>query len=603
MNTTRAKPATVFVANARPLAGLAVIVRLAMRLAPAVAGLACWAYSIATLRLDSLGLYGLLATVDAWFYVGLALLLGGFAVELARKGRALWILVLYVLAIVVVIHATVPILFHVPEYAWVYKHIGVAQSLKLNGRVTLPHEIYQAWPAFFSAVAGISSLSGAGPLSFAAWAPLFFELANCLVLLAIFRSMTRDSRVPILAVLLFQCFISWVGQDYLSPQAFAYLLWLGLVLVVLHWLSGWTPHGPPHGRLDRLRGHLLRGFEYRPAPRPALRITAAMATIAVFFVIVSSHQLTPYIGLAGLAGLAALGLLRPRWLLPVLAGIAIGFLLPRYHIVSSQYGGLFSGFNVVENASGSVKLTGSAAQAFTARVVHVLALAMWLTALALVARSMRSPGRVAIPAVLGFSPFVILLFQSYGGEAIYRVFLFSAPWCAYLIATAIIELRWSRLRSAAILLVPTAALLAGLQGLYGPVVVDTFSQAELTASQWLYGHTPRNATLALAVENFPVLETADYESHELQLMPSDPQLGSNLDWLNAGDMPLVDQWMASLKGPEKFLVVSRSMAAYSAYYGFPTGYVRLTQELPSSPDWTVYFKNSDVTIYRFTPAG
>ena len=31
-----------------------------------------------------------------------------------------------------------------------------------------------------------------------------------------------------------------------------------------------------------------------------------------------------------------------------------------------------------------------------------------------------------IVAVLAFSPFVILLVQSYGGEAIYRVFLFSA---------------------------------------------------------------------------------------------------------------------------------------------------------------------------------
>ncbi len=607
MSATQAKPAALFVTGPRPPAGVMKIVRLtlsvALRLAPAAGGLACWAYSIATLRLDSVGLYGLLAAVDAWFYVGVALLIGGFALELARKDRKLWVAVPYVVAIVVVIDATVPILFHAPEYAWVYKHIGVAQSLKLNGRVTDPTDIYQAWPAFFSALAGVSSLSGASPVTFAAWAPLFFELANCLVLFAIFRTMARDSRVAILAVLLFECFIGWVGEDYLSPQAFAYLLWLGLVLMILRWLSGWTPPGPPYGRLDRLRNLVLRGFEYRPRPQRAVRVAAVMATIAVFFVIVSSHQLTPYIGLVGLAAVAALGLLRPRWLLPVLVAVALAFLLPRYHIVSSQYGGLFSGFNVLQNASGSVGVTGSAAQAFTADVVHVLALAMWLMALGFVVRSWRSLGRVAIPAVLAFSPFVILLAQRYGGEAIYRVFLFSAPWCAYLIATAILRIRWRSLRNAATALIPAVALLAGLQGLYGPVVVNTFSPAELTASEWLYAHAPKRATFVLPVDNFPVLEAADYENHEVWFMPSDPQLGSDDDWLNAANVPMVDQWVASLTGPEKFLVVSQSMITYSAYYGFPTGYVKLARELPFSPDWTTVFKNNAVTIYRFTPAG
>jgi hypothetical protein len=511
----------------------------------------------------------------------------------------LWILALHVIAIVVVIYATVPLLFDSPEYSWVYKHIGVALSLKANGQVTIPTDIYQAWPTFFSALAAVSSLSGTSPLTFATWAPLFFELANCLVLFAIFRSLTRDSRIPILAVLLFECFVSWVGQDYLSPQAFAYLLWFALVLVILRWLSGWAPSGPPTWWLTRVRTHVLRGFEYRPAPPVATRMTAAILTITLFVVIVTSHQLTPYIGLIGLAGLAMLDLMRPRWLLPYLAFIAIGFLLTRYHLVSSQYGGLFSSFNVVQNASGTVKVHGSSAQAFTATVVHVLAFGMWLTALAVIVRSARSLGRVVIPAVLGFSPFVILFVQSYGGEAVYRVFLFSAPWCAYLIATAIVQLRWSAVRHIATVFVPAAALLAGLQGLYGPVAVEAFTPAEVNASQWLYSHAPKGSTFILGVDNFPVLETATYNSYHLQVMPSDPQLGE--DWLNAGDLTEVDLWAGSLPGTETFLVVSDSMGAYSAYYGFPTGYVQLRQELPSASDWTLAFKNRNATIYRFTP--
>ena len=81
---------------------------------------------MATLRLDSVGLYGLLAAFNAWFFVGVAVLIVGFAAELNRATPALWILALYLLAVVVVIDATVPLLFHTPEYWWVYKHIGVA---------------------------------------------------------------------------------------------------------------------------------------------------------------------------------------------------------------------------------------------------------------------------------------------------------------------------------------------------------------------------------------------------------------------------------------------------------------------------------------------
>jgi hypothetical protein len=603
MSATQTRPAgtqpvPVLLASATPFARFAAIAGLAARLAPAPLGLACWANAMAALRLNSVGLYGLLATVDAWFFVGLALLIVGFAAELSRAHRQLWILVLYLLAIVVVVDATVPLLFHAPEYQWVYKHIGVSQSLKLNGHITDPNNIYQAWPTFFSALAGISSLSGASPLAFAAWAPLFFELANCLVLLAIFKGMTRDSRVPILAVLLFECLVSWVGQDYLSPQAFAYLLWLGLILIVLRWLTGWPAQGKSPGRLDRLRGLFLRGFEYRPAKQQRPYIAAAMATMTLFFVIVSSHQLTPYVGLAGLTGLAALGLLRPRWLLPMLIAIAAAFLLPRYHIVS-QFGGLFSGFNVFSNASAQVKVAEPAAL-FSEHIASFLAVAMWLLTLSLVARSVRSLGRVAVPAVLAFSPFIVLLVQSYGGEAIYRVFLFSAPWCAYLIATAVIELRWTRLRIAATALVPAVALLAGLQGLYGPVEVNAFTPAEVSASQWLYAHAATGSTLMFAAENFPVEETAAYESYELQVLPSDPLLGVGHDWLDAANLRQVDNWAASLTGREKFLVLSRSMAAYRAYFGFPIGYQRLEQELPSSSDWRMSFENSDVTIYRFS---
>ncbi len=599
MSATQAQPAAMFVADARPLARFGEIARLALRLAPLPVGLACWANSLAALRVDSVGLYGLLAAVNAWFFVGLALLIVGFAAEFARPSRQLWILVLYLVGIVVVIDATAPLLYHTPSYWWVFKHIGVSQSLKVNGRVTLPNEIYQEWPTLFAALAGFSSLTGVNPIRFAAWAPLFFELSYCVVLFAIFRSMTRDIRVPILAVVLFECMVAWVGQDYLSPQAFAYLMWLAMMLVVVRWLTGWAPPRGGAGRLDRLRGRVLRGFEYRPAPPRSVYLPAVMATMALFFVMVASHQLTPYLALAGLGGLWVLGLLRPWWLLGALIAIAAAFLVPRYHIISSQYGGLFSSFNLFHNAGARVTVTEPAAL-FSSHIATGLTVVVWLWVLLLIARSIRSLGRVALPAVLAFAPFVILLVNNYGGEATFRVFLFSAPWCAYLIATAIVRVRWSHLRIAATVLVPGALLLASLQGLWGPISVNAYTPAEVHASEWLYGHAPVGSTFILPAENFPVEETAAYNRYEVQVLPSDPQLHSEESWLNEADQPAVDNWVASLYGQEKFIIVSHSMAAYGNYFGFPRGYHQLVRALPGAAQWSLYYENSDVSVYRFT---
>jgi hypothetical protein len=231
--------------------------------------------------------------------------------------------------------------------------------------------------------------------------------------------------------------------------------------------------------------------------------------------------------------------------------------------------------------------------------VRTLAAGMWLLALAAIARWRSALGRMAIPAALAFSPFVILAAKSYGGEAIYRVYLFSAPWCALLIAWALCEvrlprrapLRWPIIGGACV-----GVLFAGLQGLYGPVLVDAFTPKEVTASRWLYAHIPRGSLIVLPVDNFPVLETADYNNYEVQIMPADPQVGAS--WLNEGNLPEVERWIASLGHLSAYVVVSRSMNGSADYFGAPRGYAKLVSTIPSALGGSVIYRNSDATIYR-----
>jgi len=567
-------------------------------LAPLTFGLAAWAYAVSQLQPSAIGPYGLLVSALVWFPLGLAALLAGFVIELRRHDARQWLLVLYLVGLIVAIHTTVPIIYAgTPEYAWTYKHIGIAQALGQYGRVTDASSIYQQWPALFAAAAAVGALGHVGPLSFAAWAPVAFELADALVLMGVFYLLTQDRRVAFLAVLLNACLISWIGQDYLSPQAFGYLLWLGIVLILLRWLRAPVPTAEPHGRLARLRARLV-GLEVPPATTRALRALAVALVAVLFFAIVAAHQLTPYVALAGIGALTLLGLVRPRWLVLLLAAIAVGYLVPRYSVIAHDFGGVFSGLNPFKNAATVRGTSHPGAQATTANIARGLAVCMWLLALAAISRRRRTLWRVAIPAVLAFSPFVVLVAQRYGGEAIYRVYLFSAPWCALLIASALYEVRAPLRRWLSVGVVCTVALFAGLQGLYGPVLVWAFTPAELAAGSWLYsGHIPRGSLIVLPADDFPTRFTADYNAYDLQSMPADLQLDVPA-WLDEANLGQVERWVAGLGHRSAYVVISRNMDFYAEYFGPPRGFKQLERTIPTAPGWSVVYSNADVTIYR-----
>jgi len=350
------------------------------QLAVSLLGLGSWVYGVSQLRPTGIGIYGLLAS-SPWLDAGLLLLLAGFLFELRGEART-WVLGLQLVGLIVAIHGAVPIIFGAaPEYAWVYKHVGIASAFEQYGRVTDPTNIYQEWPALFAAVASIASLAHLNPLTFAAWAPLAFELADALLLVALFRLLVGERRIVWLAVVLYEGLISWVGQDYLSPQAFGFLLWLAIALIVLRWLR-------------------------RPLPQEDLgsrrmRAVAVVLVAAIYFAIVAAHQLTPYMALAGIGALTLLGRVRPRWLVVALAAIAGGYLALHYNLIAQQFGGLLSGGNPLANASGARGTpNASAAAVWSARVVDALAGGMWLMTLAVIARRLRRRrlGSIAVPA-------------------------------------------------------------------------------------------------------------------------------------------------------------------------------------------------------------
>jgi hypothetical protein len=291
----------------------------------------------------------------------------------------------------------------------------------------------------------------------------------------------------------------------------------------------------------------------------------------------------------------------------------VGYLLPRFELVSGSFD-LFDGLNIFSNAAGNAQTWGSVGQAFSATVVRTLALSVWGLAAYAVWRRRHRLGTVLAPAVLAVTPFVLVAAQSYGGEAIYRVFLFSAPWCAYLIADlalrADVRPGWvrrvpRRVGAAVSVLALVAAALGTVQGRHGQLMVDRQTRAEVTAAEYLYAHAEPGATVALATPNFPSRLAANYDQFNRTVPVGEPDLvnGAELrdDQLDVRYLPAIEDYLRSFDGTTSYLVVSDGMRRQADYFGYlPDGSLdALERTLDLAPGWSVFYRNQEVAIYQF----
>ena len=584
----------------------------ALPLVALAAAVALWIVALVRLGPADVGAYGFSAALGVPFLLAVLSLCLGFAAELFGRARPA-VLTAVLLAVPVIMQAGVPILDGTTEYAWTYKHFGVVDLLRDNGHLLSSTDIYQQWPGFFAVVALISRVAAVDALSFAAWSSLAFGLVNMLMAAALLRQFTADRRIVALGVLLSQAAM-WVDIGYFSPQAFVYSLMLAFWIIVARWLLG-APAAPagPAGRIARVRAWLTRGLPARawssgrrgePGPRTR-RLLAAAAATAVFAAITVSHQLTPVVMLVPVTALAVLGLLRPRLLAVVLAAVVVAFVAPRLATVSSQYNVL--DFDLLANASGNASDWRTPQQEFSAAVARSLALGVWLTALVAVWRARRRPGRVLVPALLGFLPMATLAGGNYGGEAIYRVFAFSLPFAALLIA------RWWAGRgrrgaraTVASAVVLAAVLLAALQGLQGQLAVHQVRATDVAAAEYFYANAVPDSGLVLAAPNFPTKLTGDYGSFnrghvsvDISLV-GDPIFTGTLDGGRVAD---VEQYVRAYGYATNYLVVSDAMADYTDYFGTepPGAMASLDSALRASTHWTVWYQAPGVTIFKLIP--
>ena len=576
-----------------------------------VVALAAWAAALTATDLSRLSGFGLLAALPPAYYLALVLVTVGFALEASRPRARALVLAAHVVVLVVMLHATTAILYPEPRYAWTYKHLGVIDYIAAHGQFDRSIDIYQNWPGFFALNAWFSEATGVAPIDYAAWAQLFFGLANIAVVVFALRGVTRDSRQVWTAAWIFAV-ANWIGQDYLAPQAFAFVLVTVVIGLIIRCAPPAARPRTPLGRLserviERAKRTALRGRRPRaedpagcPLPPRAAVVLGAVCALAV----IVSHQLSPVLLLLSVGALTVVRRGPPLWVLAGLVAMEAYWLFQSYDFISAHFK-LFD-FDPAASArptgTGDA-LAGAALGANASRAAIVLTL---LLAVAGLVRRLRAGHWDLVPATLAFAPFLLVGLQSYDGEGPLRAFLFSLPWLAFFGAAACAPGRRARglLRRtwrsvAASVLIGTGALF----GYFGQELTNYISRDDVAASRWYLDNARPRASLTSLAPNFPERINARYASHLETLPTLVTEPGYRPHLLGPADVPSLEALLRRDDSPQRFVAISPSQERYARFHGLapPGSFARMAGALRTSPDFELVYERGAAAIFLYRP--
>ncbi|GEB58514.1 glycosyltransferase [Streptomyces gardneri] len=551
---------------------------------------ALWLLSLRSVPIDRMRDLGLLQVLPPLFWVAAALLTLGFCLALAdRRTHSAW-LTGYVLALVALLHATPTLLYPTLRYSWAWKHLAVIDAMIRHGG-EVPNadkfSVYNDWPGFFQLHALFLQTTGLdSSVGYAAWTPPFANALLLAPLLLLYRSVTRDRRLVWGAVWIFYS-CSWVGQDYFAPQSFAFLLFMTVVALLFRQLRSSALPRPDPRRRDGWPPGLL------------VVVVVIVATIVV------SHPLTPLMLISAMA-LLSLPRRSRRLALPVLIAAVVltaawDATVARSYISVNISNLIDSLTEPDKNVSSGLAALGDAApgQILLSWVDRGLSAAVAVLALAglLVRRWTR---RTGLP-LLAAAPLPLLAVNAYGGEMLFRAYLFALPAAAFLVAALVLPPGDRRPVARTLAVYPLLLTMFGalVFGYYGKEALNQYTLKEVAAARYVIEHAPPGSTLVTLTEDVPDLDV-DYEKHprvklayqekdELRELVRDPVEG--VEGFVFGATEEHPAYIVLSRAQDMNLYVTGALPA-----DLPE---RMQSALSDAPGFTKVYDNGDAIVYRY----
>jgi hypothetical protein len=575
------------------------VVDLAASPVIAVTALALSVVLLATAHLTLDG-YGLLHSLPWGYYLGLAGLPLASVVEWRREQSRPVLVLAYVFAFLLLVWLTPYVLEGTPRFRTSYLSYGYVDPVA-RGQGLFPRLfVYHNWPLFSIAMAAVKNVFAMSPLTLMAFFPtvimvLYLAPLSALLLMATDRQWPEpkerwrtvrgifgsDARwvVGLWIFVVFQ----WTNQDYFSPQALAFLFYLGLMVVLAHTAL----------RRDGTFNAISGG-----------------ATVLLFTLIVATHVLSGLIALFVIAGLTLSKQLRRPTLLLLCLLVFVAWqaypAAPFYQFYGHRLlqtvfaAGDFLQTNVSGRISGSGEhLTVSRARVLVTAIVFALGLLAVAASLWPGSRDRWRRPRVlwrALPHEQRFalawliSTVLVGPVSVYGGEMLIRTELFSLPPLAMIVAATANRRRILALAGATLTVMAPLHILTH----FGNELYDYVSPGELAGFRFvadrlapakIYGGFPGGGFL---------------KSVSLRWRNSSVPGGSHVP--NAVDFlqPNAHNWGRQPGGV--YVVFSRGdIAAATLFYNKPHLISDMQRLVAHDPRFRPVYLTPDYSIYRWIP--
>ncbi len=538
-------------------------------------GALLWTILMLGARADRVGDLGLVSAVPGAAIAAVVLSCVGCAAALVRPQTSQRGRLVHVVVLVFVLYGAPHLISDVTSFNVAWRHAGVSSYVAQHGSVDPSINAYFNWPGFFALEAVAVQLAGLeSALDLSRWTPLVFNLLYLPPLLLIGASASDERRFPYLVAGVFYVG-NWVYQDYPSPQGLTFVLYLSVVAIVLCWLQ----------RAD--------DPEVQPQARAALMVVCFLAVLAT----VGTHQLTPFAMLAAIAALVLLRRCAFRALPAIILVLTVAwvvfaagtYLNGHIDALKDQVGHV--GATISSSVGGRV--SGSTQHVLVTQLRLLTAAAAWLLALLAALLLLRRRARSFVPhVVLAAVPFSLVVLQAYGGEIVLRVYLFSLPFVAVLVAS-LVPRRAGRASVAAVGIFAAVAGGAFLVTRYGNLQIELFAPDEVRVVQRAYEIAPDGALL-LAPN--PQISWEFARLGEIRQRTIDGALQD----LPTPPADLAQEVVRIAGASRTYVLITRNTRQYEALFGRPRWgtIAELERALSASPQFRRVYSNRGGTIFE-----
>jgi hypothetical protein len=201
--------------------------------------------------------------------------------------------------------------------------------------------------------------------------------------------------------------------------------------------------------------------------------------------------------------------------------------------------------------------------------------------------------------LLAGGPFLLLAGDSYGGEILFRVYLYSLPFMALCVAHLLglsADGKPTRRQTATLLLLSGVLLTGFLLAYYGKEQQYYFSNDEVAAAQLLYSVAPPGSLIIEGSRNYPS-RFWKYEDFTHVAISREPAEGITGILLSPAEE--MKRWMQNRTYTNAYLILTESQFAESDPLGaLPPGTLgRLRHIIENDPEFVTLFSSENAVVF------